>query len=180
MNGETLQQAINCLKIRNVWQHSASARLDDSLLEALAFPERFRLEYRHVLAQTLFGALQGQEHAQYIFRVKVDLGVRYLQSASRKKTKKKRAAKKKSVSADSDVLAVIEASYIAEYDCEENPGEEALDTFAVNNASFHIWPFWREYTASQANRMNLPKPTLPLIRARPFLSSETGSPETSE
>ncbi|HKL50644.1 MAG TPA: hypothetical protein VJ908_05710 [Wenzhouxiangellaceae bacterium] len=71
----------------------------------------------------------------------------------------------------SKVLAVIEASYIVDYRCDENPCQEALDAFAQNNASFHVWPFWREFVASQANRMNLPKPTLPLIRPQPIQES---------
>jgi hypothetical protein len=32
----------------------------------------------------------------------------------------------------------------------------------LHNASFHLWPFWREYVVSQCNRMNLPKISIPM------------------
>ena len=51
---------------------------------------------------------------------------------------------------------------VAEYQMDGNPGAEALKVFALKNASYHIWPFWREYLSSLCLRMNLPKVVLPI------------------
>jgi len=44
-------------------------------------------------------------------------------------------------------------------------------------ASFHIWPFWREFVISQCNRMNLPRAVLPLHN---FGAQEPKAEENSE
>ena len=56
----------------------------------------------------------------------------------------------------------LESTYVAEYLSEKDPGQNALKAFALRNASYHVWPFWREFLASQCARMNLPKVSLPL------------------
>lgn len=165
MVNEALDKAVNVLKIQDVWQSRTSAKLADEFLTRLEFPQHFSLEYRHLVSQTILGTPENGELEHYVFRVQLELGIRYLEA---KRRKKKKASKKKTNKPAARVLAVIEASYIADYRCDENPGEEALDAFAQHNASFHVWPFWREFVANQANRMNLPKPTLPLIRTQPM------------
>ena len=42
--------------------------------------------------------------------------------------------------------------------------KESLNAFALQNASFHVWSYWREYLTSQCMRMNLPKLTLPMVQ----------------
>ncbi|WP_027671263.1 hypothetical protein [Rheinheimera baltica] len=70
------------------------------------------------------------------------------------------------------IFAQIEATFVAEYmlspDFAETD-EEALTAFAVENASFHVWPYWREYLMSTCTRLNLPKVALPV---RQFTSRE--------
>jgi len=169
MTDKALKKAIDALRIEDVWQTRASAELSDELFTRLDFPPRFSVEYRHIVSRTILGEPADGEPRQYVFRVQLDLGVRYVEEKRRRAKKKK--AKKKTGNTAPNVLAVIEASYIADYRCKENPGTDALDSFARHNASFHVWPFWREFVASQANRMNLPKPTLPLIRTQPIQDS---------
>ena len=60
------------------------------------------------------------------------------------------------------VCALIEADYIAEYAMATPLKEDSLNEFAMKNASYHVWPFWRELLASQCTRMQLPKIMLPL------------------
>lgn len=164
MSKEALQKAIDVLRIQDVWQSRANAELSEELFARLDFPQHFSVEYRHLVSRTILGEPEDGEPEHYIYRVQLALGVRYVEGEGTRS--KKKAKKKKTANAAPNVLAVIEASYIAEYVCNKNPGSEALAAFAHNNASFHVWPFWREFVASQANRMNLPKPTLPLIRTQ--------------
>jgi hypothetical protein len=74
---------------------------------------------------------------------------------------------------DSDaIFAQVEATFVAEYmlspDFAETD-EEALTAFAVENASFHVWPYWREYLMATCARLNLPKVALPV---RQFIPKE--------
>ena len=57
-----------------------------------------------------------------------------------------------------------------------NPGQDALEHFALRNASFHVWPYWREYLANQCRRMNLPPVMLPM---RQFASPTDNPPDDS-
>ncbi|GGW49056.1 preprotein translocase subunit SecB [Alishewanella tabrizica] len=71
-----------------------------------------------------------------------------------------------------NIFAQIEASFVSEYLLDKDfdaSDEEALTAFAVENASFHVWPYWREYLMSTCTRLNLPKVALPV---RQFTSRE--------
>ena len=63
-----------------------------------------------------------------------------------------------------EVLACIEATFIAEYRYDEELDEKGLGEFAHRNAGYHIWPFWREYLVSQCDRMRLPRVIVPTMR----------------
>jgi hypothetical protein len=62
------------------------------------------------------------------------------------------------------VQAVIEAEFIAEYEMTEALEQGCIDEFCLKNASFHIWPYWRELLSSQCERMHLPRLILPTIQ----------------
>lgn len=65
---------------------------------------------------------------------------------------------------DLSVQAVIEAEFIAEYEMTEALEQCYIDEFCLKNASFHIWPYWRELLSSQCERMHLPRLILPTIQ----------------
>lgn len=50
---------------------------------------------------------------------------------------------------------------LTEYLMKEPLEQSAIDEFATENASYHVWPYWREYLSSQCLRLNLPKIILP-------------------
>ncbi|MDN5923980.1 MAG: hypothetical protein L0H70_03155 [Xanthomonadales bacterium] len=95
-----------------------------------------------------------------LFRVFVDLGVRWVRAPKRGKGK----PAKRTAAADEkpDVLAMIEATFIVEYEMPETIEQAALDEFALHNVPWHVWPFWREFVASQCMRLNLPKVAMPM------------------
>jgi hypothetical protein len=69
-----------------------------------------------------------------------------------------------------DIFAQVEATFIAEYMLSADlavTDEEALTAFAVENASFHVWPYWREYLMATCTRLNLPKGALPVRQFTP-------------
>jgi len=169
MTAGSLQTAIRCLQISDVWQHQVSAFLHDSLQAAAKFPSEYDVLFKHTVARTLWGKADDDE-GPYVFRVHIDLGVKFVASDETAKSLDQEASPSRKVSdsgssseeEDVEPLAQIETTYVAEYLADEDPGQEALKAFAIRNASYHVWPFWREFLSSQCMRMNLPKVSLPL------------------
>ena len=65
-------------------------------------------------------------------------------------------------------VAFVEALMVADYAIDPDPGQDALERFALQNASFQVWPYWREYLANQCRRTNLPPVMLTMRQfARP-------------
>ena len=84
-------------------------------------------------------------------RVQIQLGIRW--QTSDEPNEKTREG----------IEAWVEAEFAAEYRLlDKNLDENSLIVFANENVSYHVWPYWREFVASQVTRMNLPKTTLPM------------------
>ncbi|MEW8426133.1 MAG: preprotein translocase subunit SecB [Candidatus Thiodiazotropha sp.] len=155
---DDLQYAIECLSIRDVYMRSSNSALEGNFEPKYDTElENLEVQYKHVVTQSNVLELnEGEENAIQLFRVFVELGARLVLPLKE----------------DNDepvVMAYIEGVMVAEYQMDNNPGPEALKTFALKNASFHVWPYWREYLSSQCLRMNLPKLVLP---TRQFASNQ--------
>lgn len=154
-----LQKAIECLTIRDVYLRSSSAALmDDFEPKYDVDADRLEVQFKHVVTHS--NVLELEEDAgekTCLFRIFVDLGTRWVLP---------------NVESDENpaVKAHIEGTMVAEYQMDNDPGPDALKTFALKNASYHIWPYWREYLSSQCLRMNLPKLVMP---ARQFASNHS-------
>lgn len=149
MSGE-LQDAIKCLNIRDVYMRSSSASLEDNFEPKYDSDlESLQVQFKHVVTHSNVLELEEDEGKTIqLFRVFVELGTRWVFPAGED-------------DGDEEVMAHIEGVMVAEYQMDRNPGSDALKVFALNNASFHIWPYWREYLSSQCLRMNLPKLVMP-------------------
>lgn len=150
-----MQKAMECLRMHDIWQHAVSASTNPMIEDPSRFPERHEVQFKHVVLRSLWG---GPDEATglYTFRVYIALGARFVKAGGGQDSNNVQKAEK------NPVYARIEATYAAEYRADSNPGPEALKAFALRNASFHVWPYWREFLASQCARMNLPKVNLPL------------------
>ena len=115
------------------------------------------MQFKHLVtkAHVLSLADNADGNEQQLYRVHVDLGARWLELP---------ASSSSDDTSELQPRALIEGTMVAEYLMQENPGEEALKLFAMHNASFHVWPYWREYLSAQCLRMNLPKITLPAVQ----------------
>ena len=154
---QLLQQAIDVLRIHDVYLRSSDARLADGF-EPKYDPgiDRLEIQFKHLVAQSSVLNLhedtdEGAEPLQ-LFRVHVELGSRWVDTETSAEGE------------EQSVKAEINATMIAEYVMSEDPGPDALKLFALKNASFHIWPYWREYLTMQCLRMNLPKLVLPTVQ----------------
>jgi len=154
MMSEALQRAIASLEIHDVYLYSSQAFLKekfepkyDSTLDDLV------VQYKHNVMRSSVLILEGGEEKIKLFRVFIELGARWISSSTQK-----------DVVEAQDIKAQIEGTMVAEYLMKTDPGEEALSQFALKNASYHIWPYWREYATAHSQRMNLPKLVLPTVQ----------------
>lgn len=158
MNLEALQRAKDGLQIQDVFMKASSSKLAegfdpkfDPRLESL------ELELRNIPKRSYLidGVHEGEKIS--LFRVEIELGARQVAPFDGQEGDE----------AQPEVLVQVEATFMADYyitEAELKEDREALDAFAVANAGYHVWPYWREFLSSQVARMNLPKVTLPMMQ----------------
>lgn len=148
MMSAELQKAIDALAIEDVYVRTLVARCEDG------FDPKYQADFDALELQSMH---QVRESAfvdagadQRLLRVFIDLGVRWV------------------VPGDNDeepaVRAIIEAGFVAEYRLTTELEQASADEFARKNASYHVWPYWRELLAAQCARMHLPRLILPAVQ----------------
>jgi len=155
MSAALLQKAIDCLKIKDVFQRSALARIEE-IFEPEYTDVELVLQFKHIVTESQIIKVN-EDNDLSLFRVFIDVGARWVVESDKKE-------KTSNTEDDAGVMALIEATFVAVYQIEGEPDKSALNEFALKNASFHVWPYWREYLMSQSMRMNLPKVALPAVQ----------------
>ncbi|MES1941413.1 hypothetical protein T5B8_14305 [Salinisphaera sp. T5B8] len=168
-----LQRAIDALSFNDVYIARTEAWLADGFEPQYSDTAQLEISWKHVVTQSQVATLVSDEgDERLLFRVMIDLGMR-LNEVKDQKSEKPDADEETSPSDNSDldeIYACVEASFVAEYEMKGELDEEAMRTFSLNNASYHVWPYWREYLMSQCTRMNLPKVAVP---ARQFAQNRS-------
>lgn len=140
---------------------SSEARLHDDFEPKYEDAESLELQHKHIVTHsttTLVERDNGDESFQ-LFRVYVELGTRWLSAEANEGS-----GRDPNRDSDDQVKATIEAVMMAEYLMKTNLDPDCLNEFALKNASYHIWPYWREFLTSQSSRMNLPRLVLPMMQ----------------
>lgn len=170
-----LQRAIEALSIEDVSIRTSAASLVDGY-DPKFDPEidSLRAELSHLVKGfEVVEVGQNGEAAALMLRVLVELGVRWRPHGGHSEGD----AEEPRENPDSQThVAFVEALMVADYSVDPNPGQDALESFALQNASFHVWPYWREYLANQCRRMNLPPIMLPM---RQFTRPTDNPPDDS-
>ena len=176
MDKALLELARDALRITDVALRRARCEVTDGFDPSHERPEIAVQLLQRVLRSEILEPDDGQSGLHRLFRVHVQLGIRWVRSDKRQRTRK---PDKKTVAGDGkqqEVLALVEAIFVAEYELRKEVDQACLDQFALHNAPFNIWPFWREYVVSQAQRMNLPRFVVPL-RPLPTRSADASKEE---
>lgn len=158
---KTLQKAIDALQIRDVYLRTSQTLLADDFEPKYDNEfDRLEVQLQHAVTQTSVLKLEEEGAATVeLFRVFVQLGARWLEPESDASTQPG-----DSRGEDSRLQALVAGVMVAEYEMQTDPGSDALKAFALRNASYHVWPYWREFLAAQCMRMNLPKLVLPTVQ----------------
>ncbi len=143
-----LQKAIDTLRIHDVYLRNSISQCVNG------FEPKYDQDLDKLVTQTKHGVKQSNlaqvEESKWLVRVFIELGVRLVDSRIE-------------IEEDS-VRAFIEAEFIAEYMSDHEPEEVAINEYALKNASYHVWPYWREFLMSQCSRMHLPRLILPTVQ----------------
>ncbi|MFW6011368.1 MAG: hypothetical protein ACOC8Q_02550 [Desulfosalsimonas sp.] len=163
MTNQALERAQQSLKIHDVWIRFANAWIADDYDPIYSPLHSPGTQFKHAVARFTLAELtpataDQARQALYLFRVYLDLGMRLVTGQDEDKNFSGKSNQ------DASVLAKVEATMVAEYHAAEDPGYEALDAVAAKNASYHVWPFWREYLVSQCERMRLPRVFIPTMQ----------------
>ena len=153
-----LQEAIDNLSIRDVYLYSSYCKVDDNFEPKFEDGNNIENEFKHYVTQSQILEVEEDDGSKSkLFRVFVELGARFIRQGEVKE-------EQSSDDSTTDTLAIIEATFVSEYRVKKDISEESMKTFSLKNASYHIWPYWREYLMTQCNRMNLPKIAAPMIQ----------------
>jgi len=148
MMSADLQKAIDALEIEDVYVRTLVARCEDG------FDPKYQADFdalelqsmHHVRESTFVDAGADQR----LLRVLIDLGVRWVEPAA--------------TGEEPLVRAIVEAGFVADYRVTAELDQASADEFALKNASYHVWPYWRELLAAQCARMHLPRLILPAVQ----------------
>jgi len=141
-----LQIVIKNLAINDVYQkESRSFCVEDFDPKFFDLPDTLQIQQMHIIERSEVVKVEGNGE---LLRVFVKLGTRWVLSQDE----------------EPNVKAAIESEFIAEYKIQESLDQDCIDEFALKNASYHVWPYWREYLSSQCERMRLPRVILPTVQ----------------
>lgn len=166
---DLLQQAIDSLEIQGVFQRKLTAYIDSDFDQRFAASNRVTVQLMHIVRSTELLELEDGDDKKKLFRVIIALGVRWVPLEGDDEDP--------SGEDEAQDIARIECRMVAEYGVKHEVPEDALTEFAKRNASYHVWPYWRETVASQCARMNLPAVILPAVQ---FASNRNSSPVAVE
>lgn len=143
-----LQRAIDSLAIQDVYVREQLASCFGDFDPKYAVDmERLVVQQMHLVRNS--NVVEVNDEIE-LLRVFVRLGARWVDSAEKDE--------------ELSVRAVIEAEFVAEYKMSEKLEQVCIDEFCLKNASYHVWPYWRELLSNQCARMHLPRLILPTIQ----------------
>ena len=164
-NDSPLQKAQKALRIADVYMRTSALGVSQSYEHRSIDVETLQSQFRHLIEKSEVLVEDNGNGGQSFFRVFVDLGYRWGFSADESTNlDKNEEAEDESSESDFEELGRIEAKFVAEYEITEELSQDCLDAFALNNASYHVWPYWREYVTSSCARMNVPKLVMPTVQ----------------
>lgn len=144
-----LQKAIDNLNINDVYLHASRSNCADEFdLQNIAPQDELLVQQMHVVMKS--EVISTGENTR-LLRIFIRLGTRWIKPSENESDKE-------------SINALIEADFIAEYQMQGELEQDCIDEFSLKNASFHVWPYWREYLSSQCEKMRLPRIILPAVQ----------------
>ncbi len=177
MSNEQLQKAIRCVSIQDVYLRDTKTTIHegfDPKVGQVDLAIQLRTDVRS-------GQLVVHKHKETdeevgrVLRVYVETAIRFVSNTPNSE----RESTDDSVSLAASIKAEIKALFVAEYQvtCPDLE-ESARDVFAIRNAPFHVWPYWREYIQTTCARSRLPLVVIPMFT--PSMVNAAHRPDPAE
>lgn len=168
MNKELLQEAAKSLSIVDVFIINTHAYLKEEWIPFLNSQIDLEVQFRNVPKSCKVHNVNSDESSFEMVEFCYDVGIRFINNNSlyNKQVDSNEDIKEK----DDEVLAEITATFCCVYrkDKDSHISQEALTEFAKYNVGYHVWPYWREYSATMIHRLRLPSVILPLYKLPNF------------
>ncbi len=159
MNNTLLQEAIESLSIHEVTLNKSNLYVSDNFEPLFPLSESFGIQSRQGTTGTnTLKVNSSEEESRSFLRVGFECAFRLIPDELPKE------ALKDQTQMEEQVLAEVIAQFTAYYSIDKEVQEEAISEFCKYNVGYHVWPYWREYAASVANRLRLPPVILPLYK----------------
>lgn len=158
MNSEALDNAIENLEIRDVYLRRLNAECPEGF-DPKFYPQlsELSLEFMHQVRQSAIVRAE----SEIFLKVFISLGIRWVEEDSEEKVEDSSDAESK---LELDIKAIIEGELVAEYLMKKELSEEEVREFCLKNASYHVWPYWREIVQGSCAKMNLPKVVMQTVQ----------------
>lgn len=154
MNSEALERAKAQLEFLDLYVTALDARhmkgfnpKNHGALDGL------KLQTMHVARHS--EVLQLTSGDGQLLRITLGFGVRWIETGGKTEGEEKEGE-------ETLVKSLVEADFIVEYLMDGELDKEAIDEFALTNASYHAWPYWRELVMNQSERLRMPRVALPM------------------
>lgn len=147
MISEELREAIDCLQIQDVYLRRCQAHCADDFEPKYDDAGGLSFQTRHFVKESSVVELN---HEKRLLRVFIEFGARWIDE--------------RGPEGEEDVKALVEAQFVAEYSMSDPLEQASVDAFSLQNASYHVWPYWREWLNNQCARMHLPRVVLPAVQ----------------
>ncbi|HTE39784.1 MAG TPA: hypothetical protein VK629_03090 [Steroidobacteraceae bacterium] len=154
---DTVERMQACLSLQDVFIRKASAELLSGFdAKHSSEPLSIQLKFNpHGEAESILlkSAGDGVEESR-LLRYAIETGVRFL-------------AEKVGESKKQEVRAEILATFVVDYFVTDDSclSDNSVAKFA-ENVIYHVWPYWREFVQTSANRLRLPPAVLPPYKLR--------------
>jgi hypothetical protein len=160
-NHTDFQKAKDTLKSHDIYIKNTNCFTNPDFDPKRSDSDGLVYQFMHVVkGSEVFGVQDDEGNEEHFFKVYVDVGCRFIKEEDKGNK-------------ESEALAQIEASFCSEYQLlDKNIDEDSLKIFALQNVSYHIWPFWREHLMNMCTRLNLPKVPLPTMQVKPQNGNE--------
>lgn len=147
MADDKLQRALSHLAISDVYLVSSVAKHAEGFNPKTAHAlEGLKVQTMHLARRSEVLEIEKADH--YLLRIVLGFGARWISGSGAEED-------------EPEIRAFVEADYVAEYLMDERLEQDEIDAFALQNASYHVWPYWREYLMSQCERLRMPRLILP-------------------
>jgi hypothetical protein len=141
------QTVKDSLVFNDIYIKSTNASCADDWDPKRSDIDEVRFKFMHQIKTSEVLTVEENGDSRQYFRVNLLVGCRFVTADDNE---------------EDEMKAQIEATFCAEYlMTKEDVNPDGLKVFALENVSYHVWPYWREYLVNMCSRLNLPKVPLP-------------------